>query len=346
MYSKLRPVVELLLLGAAIFCSWVFALNRVIVNWQDSLAKSSIQLGLGLALTVAGWRAWRRQPRWAFGAAAAALVVFAFGECRRAWLRESYGVTVGGVQTGSLWQPVTTTALALDRYTVSAGKLPRERLRVVHLSDLHVNESLGRDYYARVSSEVRALEPDLIVMTGDFISKLDRLPLLQAWLKDAPRAPGGTYAVLGNHEYWTEQPELARGALDHAGVRVLTGACEVSAGVRVCGTDAPWGPALPPTALTDRSAFTLVLSHTPDNVYEAADAGAEAVFAGHTHGGQFRLPLLGAVIVPSRYGRRFDRGHFVIGQTNLFVSPGLGADAPALRLWCRPAIVVVDFVRR
>jgi uncharacterized protein len=88
----------------------------------------------------------------------------------------------------------------------------------------------------------------------------------------------------------------------------------------------------------------LMLSHTPDNVYDLGDLGADAVFAGHTHGGQIRLPGLGALIVPSRYGRRFDRGHFVVDDTHLFVSAGIGADAPALRLWCPPEIVVVDFV--
>ena len=91
---------------------------------------------------------------------------------------------------------------------------------------------------------------------------------------------------------------------------------------------------------------TLVLSHTPDNIYEVAERGATALFAGHTHGGQFRLPLLGPLVVPSRYGRRFEEGHFVVNGTHLFVSAGVGADAPALRLWCPPELIVVDLVGR
>ena len=89
---------------------------------------------------------------------------------------------------------------------------------------------------------------------------------------------------------------------------------------------------------------TIVLSHTPDNVYALQALGVDAVFAGHTHGGQMRLPFLGAIIVPSRYGRRFDRGHFVVGKTHLFVSTGVGADEPAFRLWCPPDLVAVDLV--
>jgi predicted MPP superfamily phosphohydrolase len=91
-------------------------------------------------------------------------------------------------------------------------------------------------------------------------------------------------------------------------------------------------------------AATLVLSHTPDNVYALAEQGATAVFAGHTHGGQMRVPWLGPLIVPSRYGRRFDRGHFDVEGTHLYVSAGVGADAPPLRLWCPPDLVVVDLV--
>jgi predicted MPP superfamily phosphohydrolase len=112
--------------------------------------------------------------------------------------------------------------------------------------------------------------------------------------------------------------------------------------VRLCGTDAPWGPTFEPPG--SDAAATLVLSHTPDNVYELAERGATVVFAGHTHGGQFRLPVLGALVVPSRYGRRFDRGHFAVEGTHLFVSAGVGSEAPALRLWCPPELVVVDLV--
>ncbi len=333
------------LFGATAFCSWSFAINRAIIGWGDSPAKTLAQIGFGAALTAGAWVAWRRRERWMSFAAATLLLAFVAGEGRRAWLRESYGARVGGAQVVSLLQPVTTTDLAIDRYTVSSSRLPRERLRVVHLSDLHVNELLSPDYYAQVNAEVKALEPDMIVLTGDYISKAQRVGLLRQWLKELPRAADGTYAVLGNHDYWTDQPELVRAAFEQVGARVLTGECVAAAGGRVCGTDAPWGPGLKAAALAGNGGFTLVLSHTPDNVYEVAEGGADAMFAGHTHGGQIRLPLLGALIVPSRYGRRFDRGQFVVGPTSLFVSSGVGADSPAIRLWCRPTIVVVDFVR-
>jgi hypothetical protein len=85
-----------------------------------------------------------------------------------------------------------------------------------------------------------------------------------------------------------------------------------------------------------------MLTHTPDNLYALCDLGYAAIFAGHYHGGQIRLPGLGALVVPSRYGRRFDRGHFVMNGTHLFVTTGVGSAEPPVRLWCQPDVLIVD----
>jgi uncharacterized protein len=66
------------------------------------------------------------------------------------------------------------------------------------------------------------------------------------------------------------------------------------------------------------------------------------VFAGHYHAGQYRLPWLGALVVPSTYGRRFDHGHFVVSNTHLFVSAGIGATDPPRRIYCQPDLFIVD----
>jgi uncharacterized protein len=77
-------------------------------------------------------------------------------------------------------------------------------------------------------------------------------------------------------------------------------------------------------------------------VFSYSRMGAAAMFTGHYHGGQFRLPFLGALVVPSTHGRRFDRGHFKVGPTHLFVSAGMGCAAPAYRIYCPPDFYVVD----
>ncbi|HEX6766542.1 MAG TPA: metallophosphoesterase [Polyangiaceae bacterium] len=341
-----------LVAAAGALAVWAFLVNRVVIQWVDGPFKQTAigALGFGLALlgalssmSVAGSR--RRHFAFAW---VAILGLFGIGEAHRAWLRGKYGATS---ENASLWHPVTTTDLELRRFTLPVAGLGVSRLRIAHLTDLHVTFGTDPAYVARVHAAVRDAAPDVLVLTGDTLSAIDRLPALERWLGGLSRPRYGSYAVLGNHEHWTGHPDAVRAVLESAGFRLLAGTCETlelpeAPGVRLCGTEEPWGPALDAELASSGVSATLVLSHTPDNVYALAERGATAVFAGHTHGGQMRLPLLGPLIVPSRYGRRFDQGHFLVDGTHLFVSAGVGADAPNLRLFCPPDILIVDLVDR
>lgn len=329
---------------------WAFLVNRVVIQWVDGEFKTGTMVLLGAGLALLGWisaRSTLSSTRGlAFWAWLAVLLMFGAGEGYRAWLRATYGATP---MNASLWDPVTTTDLELRRFTLELASLGRERVRIVALSDLHVTDRTDPEFIERVHTAIRELEPDLVFMTGDYVSRGDRVPALSRWLEGLPMGRYGSYAVLGNHDHWTERADAIRETLVSAGVNVLAGTCASVAlpdapPLRVCGTEEPWGPTLSRGLENGAVSATFVLSHTPDNVYALAEQGATAVFAGHTHGGQFRIPFLGALIIPSRYGRRFDQGHFLVNGTHLYVSVGVGADAPNLRLWCPPDVVVVDLV--
>ena len=92
------------------------------------------------------------------------------------------------------------------------------------------------------------------------------------------------------------------------------------------------------------SLLHLVLSHTPDNIYRLSRSSADVVFSGHCHAGQIRLPILGPIIVPSIYGRRFNHGHFAVNGTHLFVASGIGTAYPPVRIYCQPDIFIVDIL--
>jgi predicted MPP superfamily phosphohydrolase len=328
---------------------WAFLVNRVVIQWVDGPFKVGTMLFLGVGLAALGFvsaltaRSRSRLSLWAWPVI---LAVFGLGEAHRAWLRSTYGATSTDV---SLWDPVTTTDLELRRFTLELEPLGPRRLRIVALSDLHVFDGTEPEFIERVHASIRTLDPDLVFMTGDYISRADRLPALAHWLEGLPKARHGAYAVLGNHDFWTDRADDVRETLVDAGVSVLAGTCASVAvadapPLRVCGTEEPWGPSLSRPLENGAVLATFVLSHTPDNAYALAEQGATAVFAGHTHGGQARIPFLGPLIIPSRYGRRFDQGHFLVDGTHLYVSAGVGADAPNLRLWCPPDLVVVDLV--
>lgn len=258
-----------------------------------------------------------------------------------------------------LSHPLTTTDLAAARYEVRGfdpapvasgnGRLPQAgRMRIVHLSDLHVNPRLPMDYYEQVIQCANEYQPDLVFITGDFVTHTEDIPRLPGLLRQL-RSRHGCYAILGNHDYWAGA-KVVRQALAETGVEWIgNGWRRVQADglppLLLAGCEAPWnrqGAAALPERRPDER--LLVLSHTADYVFPYSRQGAAAMFTGHYHAGQFRLPYLGALIVPSKHGRRFDHGHFQVGPTHLFVSAGVGCAAPAFRLYCPPDFYIVDFL--
>ena len=348
--GTLSEVARWSIAGAAAFGIWAVILNREIIDWQPSEAKRLTIVALALVLAAVAavplWLRWRGP--WTRAGLLIVLALLA-GEIRRAWLRYTYATEQAGIPPIELWRPITTTQLELVHFETRLPGLSVPRLRVLHVTDLHITEALPKDYYARLSREIAAQAPDLLLLTGDYLSQLSRLPLLADWLAGLPHARYGDFAVLGNHDRWLD-PEKIRGLLAQSGVTTLSGTCTTvtlaSGGVRLCGTEAPWGPALERAAIAADATNPLplvVMTHTPDNIYALHDLGAAIVFAGHTHGGQMRVPVAGSILVPSVYGRRFDLGHFNVEGTELYVSAGVGADEPPLRIYCPPELVEVDF---
>ncbi len=340
---RLRLGLRLSALTGAALAVWAYSGSHMVLQWDDRVPKVPIQVALGLALAALGVYSLRR----GFRAELPWLLVFALfvlGEAHRLWLRHVYRFEAEPLE---VWPIVTTTDLKVRRYRLPLAGL-RAPLRVLHLSDLHVTPRVPPEYVERVRRAMRDAHADLVVLTGDYVSKAKNVPAFERWLDALPPARFGTYAVLGNHDYWAGQAERVRTVLSAAHVELVTGECrtlDVGEGtpLRLCGTDAPWGRAAPDLRVLPPLP-TVVLSHTPDNVYELAGEHVGIVLAGHTHGGQLRVPWFGALLVPSDYGRRFDRGHFVIDATHLVVSTGIGADAPPLRLFCPPELVVAELV--
>ncbi len=247
------------------------------------------------------------------------------------------------------------------RLRVTLLKIPSEKfanpghpLRIVQLSDLHVERLTRREHI--LPDLVAGLKPDVIVLTGDLLNTtynrdqraLADLGELLARLD----APGGLYAVWGTPE--VDHPAFLHPLLERLGVTVLEDkAVEVSLhghtlwimGLR-CTRDLeadaarlrPLLEAAPP------GAFTLLLYHTPDLMPRVAALGVDLYLAGHTHGGQWRLPGFGAILTSSRYWKRYEAGHYRHGATHLYVSRGIGLEGfgtPRARFFCPPEIVAV-----
>jgi predicted MPP superfamily phosphohydrolase len=234
---------------------------------------------------------------------------------------------------------------------------PGTPLRIVHLSDLHVERLTRRE---RALAEIVAgLAPDLVVLTGDLLSTsynddpraLADLRMLLGQI----HAPAGVYAVWGTVE--VDLPHLLRPLLQACGVVVLEDrAVQIVAGdhrLWLMGVscrrdlDADGGMLGALLAKAPPDAFTLLLHHTPDLMPEAVSLGVDLYLAGHTHGGQWRLPGFGAMLTSSRYWKRYEAGHYHAARTHLYVSRGLGMEGfgtPRARFFCPPEIVCLTLV--
>jgi len=228
--------------------------------------------------------------------------------------------------------------------------------KIVQISDLHCSRVVKPSYLRRCVEQVNAQQPDIIVLTGDYITyegkhgyKHKVIDVL-AHLK----AKQGSYACLGNHDYGiVTRVHLGRQALrdywtaglGHAGIHVLRNQAHAlpvdGQPLWIAGLGDLWAGDFRPAQTfdqipTDQARIALV--HNPDAVERLIDYQVGALLCGHTHGGQVHLPLLGPPFLPIR-NRQYYAGHFMVGQTPLYVNRGLGR-LGRIRFNCRPEITV------
>jgi predicted MPP superfamily phosphohydrolase len=231
--------------------------------------------------------------------------------------------------------------LEFNDWTIECLSLPPELdgLTILHLTDLHLARTYDRRFFEAVADAASEWDADLVLFTGDLVDDEGAVPWI-APILGRIRGRLGAYAILGNHDCQFDPARLHR-ELERGGFQVVDGTwttldiegCRVAIG----GTSAPWGPKLEPSGFPDDADARILLSHTPDLLGRAAQWGVDLMFSGHNHGGQVRLPLLGPVLMPSRYGRRYDQGFFRKRQTLLYVGRGIAAKHP-IRYRCTPEI--------
>ena len=211
-------------------------------------------------------------------------------------------------------------------------------LNIVQVSDLHFTHAFRREFFEAVADEAARWDADLVTFTGDLLDDPGTMEWVEPVLSRL-RGRLGQYAILGNHDHRL-RPGRARRALRRAGFEDLEGRWSTidvdGTTLALGGTSEPWGPKLDYRGMPE-AGFRLLLSHSPDQFPRAASGGVDLVLAGHNHGGQIRLPVLGPILMPSRYSRHFDRGFFRSGRSLLYVSQGVAGKHP-IRYGCSPEI--------
>ena len=241
------------------------------------------------------------------------------------------------------WFEVTHTRVHLP------GIRPK---RILHISDIHISDGMGASDLEPGFRAGLAAQPDLICLTGDYVSYtsgFDHTGLQRLLRLAADAAP--TYAVLGNHDggAWiarskgNRSTEPMRELLASAGVRVLHNDAAVEGDLTLVGVADFWSGEMDPErafAEVATSAPAVVLCHNPDGKQRLEQHSWNLMLSGHTHGGQARIPGLTPLWAPVT-DKRFLAGLYPWQGRQLFITRGLGSPKH-VRAFCRPEVSVLD----
>ena len=220
-----------------------------------------------------------------------------------------------------------------------------DRLTIVHLSDLHFTGRVGKAYFQEVVRLSNQLQPDLVAITGDVVDRADCID----WIPDTLgklTSRHGAFFVLGNHDLKALSGRIRR-TLTDSGLIDLGGRwMEIHVGgatVVLAGNELPWFPPAAdlqnaPPCSADGGPLRIGLSHTPDQLHWAQANCVDLLLAGHMHGGQIRIPLIGPILAPSRTGVKYSCGVFHAPPTIMHVTRGISGEYP-IRMNCPPEIV-------
>ncbi len=232
-------------------------------------------------------------------------------------------------------------------------ELPRwpqglDGLVIAHLSDLHLTGKITKEYFEHVVRHCNECGPDVICLTGDIIDNVNCIPWLPELLGPL-QARFGKFYCLGNHDKRARDEANLRSVIESTGFK-RAGNRWQEVEIRhnsfyLAGNELPWFEGA--ESLPDGVELfpKVVLSHSPDQYFWAQSKAVDLMLAGHTHGGQIRLPFIGPIVTSSRHGVRFASGTFVNNGTIMHVSRGLSADDP-IRWNCPPELAIIKVNRK
>jgi predicted MPP superfamily phosphohydrolase len=222
-----------------------------------------------------------------------------------------------------------------------------EGFRITQVTDVHHSRIVGLEDIQRVVDLAQQTKPDLIALTGDYTTSFRRFIEPCAEALGRLRAPEGVWAVLGNHDHYTD-PELTTRALERQHINVMNNVNTVlrrgSDVLQLSGIDdSSWAGDDWSRALhgLDPGRPTVLLSHQPIVLDLPQTQNVSLILSGHTHGGQIRLPWLGAPAQMLTKDLKYAHGLFRRGETQLYVSSGTGVIGLPVRFGVRPEIAVL-----
>lgn len=255
--------------------------------------------------------------------------------------------------------------IEVTEHKVALAGLPQvfEGMRIVQVSDIHMDQYTEPFFLRHVVNRVNSIKPDIVLLTGDYVTLglgSRRFAIGAAWQCAnllSKLECRKLYAVLGNHDLGVGPIEVTE-ALTANGITLLRNAympIELPGGrIWLAGLDDAVNGhpdlelAIPRAIRNVPNEPVVLMCHAPDYadvlLDDAAGKSVCLMLSGHTHGGQVRLPMVGALYLPG-WGRRYDEGWFRLRHLRLYVNRGIGTLGVPLRLNCPPEITIFNLQR-
>jgi predicted MPP superfamily phosphohydrolase len=270
----------------------------------------------------------------------------------------SIGLSAGGYFYA---RDIETRLLDIVEHEIEHTQIPKSfnQFKIIQFSDTHIGFQYTLKQLTKLVTEINQLKPDLIFFTGDLIdepNKFQAVNELVPILKQLD-APFGKFAIYGNHDHGGYGTDIYKNILQNAGFTLLLNESRPiqlidHSSIYVVGIDdAMLGkPDLEKALhLVPEDSFKILLSHAPDLADQASPLGIQLQLSGHSHGGQIKIPLVGALVTPP-YARNYHEGFYTVGESasslSLYVNRGLGTTRLPFRFLSKPELTVFTLKQR
>lgn len=252
---------------------------------------------------------------------------------------------------------IEPSLLIVKKYSISESgdlikndtmKTKSESIKVVQITDTQIGSFYSTKNLKKVANKINALNPDIIVFTGDLIDYSNKNPDIDeiTTILSSMNARLGKFSVFGNHDYMYKLPRYYRQIMKNSNFNLLINENKKiklaeDKYINILGVDEILNGNPNIKYLenkTDKKNFNLLLAHEPDLVDMLSKDAMNLVLSGHSHGGQIRVPFKGALVTPP-YGRKYTKGFYEINGNHLYVSSGLGSTKLPFRFLNIPEIV-------